>query len=137
MKIRNNFRFIDVVSKWPGSQHDFAIFEACGLKRYLEENNVGHLLGDSRYPLRQHLLTPVIQPADQREKAYNVAHAKGRGVNECAFGVLKARFRCLHRSGVCLPFKPGKCANVILACMRLHNMCIDADIQLEDVPQLE
>lgn len=38
--------------------------------------------------------------------------------------------RCLHKSGGCLMFEPSKCAQVISACIRLHNLCITNNIPL-------
>ena len=43
-------------------------------------------------------------------------------------------FRCLHKTGGCLPLRPGKCCKVITACMRLHNLCLDQNIPLPDPP---
>ncbi|WAR22583.1 HARB1-like protein, partial [Mya arenaria] len=60
--------------------------------RHLELNNVGMLLGDSGYPLRHYLMTPVLQLQGRQQTAYNVAHARGRVVVEQAFGLLKSRF---------------------------------------------
>ncbi|WAQ95414.1 HARB1-like protein, partial [Mya arenaria] len=86
-------RFNDVVATWPGSANDAGIFDNCGLKRHLELNDVGMLLGDSGYPLRHYLMTPVLRPQGIQQTAYNVAHARGRVVVERAFGLLKSRFR--------------------------------------------
>ncbi|XP_060580385.1 putative nuclease HARBI1 [Ruditapes philippinarum] len=86
-------RFTDVVSRWPGSQHDAAIFNACGLKTHLEQSNNGLLLGDSGHPLRRYLLTPKVNPTTPQEEAFNKHHSRGRMVVEKAFGILKSRFR--------------------------------------------
>lgn len=127
-----NLKFIDLVAKWPGSQHDSAIFNSCGLKSYLEENPVGLLLGDSGYALKRYMLTPKLQATTPQEERFNAAHKTGRVVVERAFGVLKSRFRCLHRSGGCLPFRPEKCTRVVTACVRLHNLCCDRGIPMPD-----
>ena len=87
------FRFTDVVAKWPGSQHDASTFESCGLKSYLENHEIGWLLGDSGYPLRKYLITPKPNPMTDAENRFNVAHSQTRIVVERAFGVLKSRFR--------------------------------------------
>lgn len=62
-------------------------------QNYLERTCPGHLLGDSGYPLRGYLMTPILQPTSLAQEKYNKAHAKGRVVVERAFGVLKSRFR--------------------------------------------
>lgn len=126
--VDTRMKFLDVVAKWPGSTHDAAILDSCALKNYLERACPGHLLGDSGYPLREYLMTPIMQPTTPAQHKYNKAHATGRVVIERAFGVLKSRFRCLHKSGGCLPFQPSKCVQVVSACVRLHNLCQDRNI---------
>ncbi|XP_052772710.1 putative nuclease HARBI1 [Mya arenaria] len=128
--VNSNMRFNDVVARWPGSANDAGIFDNCGLKRHLELNDVGMLLGDSGYPLRHYLMTPVLRPQGIQQTAYNVAHARGRVVVERAFGLLKSRFRCLHKTGGCLMFSPDKCAQIVTACIHLHNLCLDRHVPM-------
>ncbi|WAR04869.1 HARB1-like protein, partial [Mya arenaria] len=90
---------------WPGSTHDNTIFENCGLKAWVEANN--------------------IRPTTQQENAFNLAHSRTRMVVERAFGLLKSRFRCLHKTGGFLQITPEKAAKVFVVCAKLHNMCID------------
>ncbi|XP_052217669.1 putative nuclease HARBI1 isoform X1 [Dreissena polymorpha] len=125
----SRMNFIDVVAKWPGSQHDASIFNTCGLKEHLERTHAGILLGDSGYGLRRYLLTPKQNPMTESERRYNNYHARGRVVIERAFGVLKSRFRCLHKSGGVLPFNPTKSSHVVVACMKLHNLCITFNVK--------
>jgi hypothetical protein len=66
------------------------------------------------------------------ERAYTRAHVATRVVVEKAFGVCKQRFRAIHKSGGVLTYAPEKCCKIIVACMILHNMCMDAGIPLED-----
>ncbi|XP_060601628.1 putative nuclease HARBI1 [Ruditapes philippinarum] len=91
--VDHKVRFTDMVSKWPGSTHDSSIFENSSLKVHLERNQIGHLLGDSGYALKKHLLTPLLNPSNQMQSDYNKAHSSGRMVVERAFGMLKSRFR--------------------------------------------
>ena len=42
-------------------------------------------------------------------------------------------YRCLHKTGGCLPFSPGKSCQVIGACMRLHNRCMELGLPLPDI----
>ncbi|WAR10610.1 HARB1-like protein [Mya arenaria] len=100
-----DMRFTDVVAQWPGSTHDNTIFENCGLKAWVEANN--------------------IRPTTQQENAFNLAHSRTRMVVERAFGLLKSRFRCLHKTGGFLQITPEKAAKVFVVCAKLHNMCID------------
>ena len=85
-----------------------------------------------RFGLAPYLLTPILHPHGRAEAAYNYSHIHTRVVIERAFGVLKSRFRCLHKSGGSLTYAPAKCCNIILACTILHNMCIDANVDLAE-----
>ncbi|XP_052768749.1 putative nuclease HARBI1 isoform X2 [Mya arenaria] len=120
-----DMRFTDVVAQWPGSTHDNTIFENCGLKAWVEANNVGWLIGDAGYALKPNMLTPKIRPTTQQENAFNLAHSRTRMVVERAFGLLKSRFRCLHKTGGFFQITPEKAAKVFVVCAKLHNMCID------------
>ena len=47
-------------------------------------------------------------------------------------------FRCLHKTGGCLPFTPAKCASICVACCKLHNFCMDSGQDVsddDDVPE--
>lgn len=78
-----------------------------------------------RYPLQPWLLTAVPNPRNRAEERFNVAHKRGRSVVERTFGTLKARFRCLDRSGGCLLYSPERCVNIIVSCLVLHNICVE------------
>ncbi|XP_052268053.1 putative nuclease HARBI1 isoform X1 [Dreissena polymorpha] len=134
--VDHEMRFTDVVAQWPGSVHDSTIMENCALKQWLTTTNNNWLLGDSGYGLKPYLLTPIGTPSTPSEVLYNNAHVKTRLVVERAFGILKSRFRCLHKSGGCLLVKPSKAAQIVSVCMRLHNLCkemnVPAPLVLED-----
>ncbi|XP_046360526.1 putative nuclease HARBI1 [Haliotis rufescens] len=118
-------RFTSVVSKWPGSTHDSFMLQNSKIGQYMETaGNDGWLLGDSGYACRPWLLTPIVNPTTPSEERYNTAHCRTRNTVERAFGLLKSRFRCLHKSGGCLPFTPPKCHQVVYATCQLHNFCI-------------
>ncbi|XP_067669955.1 putative nuclease HARBI1 [Haliotis asinina] len=118
-------RFLNVVSRWPGATHDATVLSNSALGQHLENTPIdGWLLGDSGYPSRSWLLTPILEAQTYPEERYNNCHSKTRNVIERAFGVLKSRFRCLHKSTGCLPFSPAKSSRIIMACFKLHNFCI-------------
>lgn len=94
MKI--SFRFTNIVCKFPGSTHDAFILQSSSLPECVANlEDDGWLLGDSGYPLKEWLMTPVTNPRTGQERRYNSSHCKTRNVIERAFGVLKARFRYL------------------------------------------
>ncbi|XP_046328206.2 putative nuclease HARBI1 isoform X1 [Haliotis rufescens] len=129
-----NLRFTNVVTKWPGSAHDASILTNSSIGDQFNRNCPdGFLLGDSGYGCRPWLLTPVLDPKTRHEERYNSSHCRTRNTIERAFGVLKSRFRCLHKSTGCLPFSTSKNCKVIMAAFKLHNFCMDQKVPL---PQL-
>lgn len=63
----------------------------------METRTSGYLLGDSGFPLKPCLITPVLNAQSQAQERYNAKHAKTRVVVERAFGVMKCRLRLLFR----------------------------------------
>ncbi|XP_048251379.1 putative nuclease HARBI1 [Haliotis rufescens] len=118
-------RFTNIIVQWPGSTHDSHIFNNCNLKRHLGDGKYDiWLLGDSGYACRPYLLTPVNNPANEKEEKYNRCHIGTRNSVERSFGLCKSRFRCLHKSTGCLLFSPQKSIKIITACFQLHNLPI-------------
>ncbi|CAK1582627.1 unnamed protein product [Parnassius mnemosyne] len=130
----------DVVARWPGSTHDSAIYQNSYIYRKFERGEYGdsHLLGDSGYPLKPHLLTPYLNPTTSGERKYNEAHIRTRNVVERQYGVLKRRFPVL---AVGIRLALNNAINVIIACCILHNICIlrneQQPVNNDDVPNLE
>lgn len=83
----------------------------------------GIILGDSGYPQRSWLFTPIAAPRSVPETRYNVAHRRTRSYVEHAFGLLKTRWRVLHSE---CRFQPEKLCKVATVCAMLHNIAIDA-----------
>ena len=85
--------FYNVVCRWPGSVHDSRIFDNSTIRDVLEDGRLpGHLLGDSAYPCRRYLLTPLLSPNGPHEAAYNTSHVKTKNCIDRAFRLLKRRF---------------------------------------------
>ncbi|KAJ1109814.1 hypothetical protein NDU88_007172 [Pleurodeles waltl] len=80
--------------------------------------------GDSGYPNLSWLLTPVRNPRRRVEERYNEAHGRTRRIIERTFGLLKARFHCLHLTGGSLYYSPKKVCQIIVACFMLHNLAL-------------
>lgn len=90
------------------------------------------MLGDSGYPLRNYLLTPLVQTHNPVEELYNKNHIKTRTVIERTFGIWKRRFPVLKIGMRC---KLDLMKNIIVATAVLHNMAIEAKenyLDLED-----
>ncbi|XP_061600257.1 putative nuclease HARBI1 [Cololabis saira] len=118
----------DIVARWPGGTHDSYVFvnSAVGQKAAREEFGWSFLLGDSGYPLRSYLVTPVTNPATPAEERFNEAHTDTRTHIERMFGRWKSRFRCIHRSWGGLRLTPAKSCGVIVVTAMLHNMAVRA-----------
>ncbi|KAJ8049080.1 Protein ALP1-like [Holothuria leucospilota] len=93
-----NYFVMDVVSKWPGSTHDSFIFRNSSLLQLFENSIItgGWLLGDSGYPSKPWLLTPLRNRVYPEECRYNNSHGITRCIVQRCIGILKSRFRCLH-----------------------------------------
>lgn len=87
------------------------------------------VLGDSGYPLRTWLLTPLQNEPEPNtpEFRYNTRHRSIRSIIERCNGVLKMRFRCLLKHRV-LHYAPAFASQIINACVVLHNICIENNI---------
>ncbi|KAG8234147.1 hypothetical protein J437_LFUL014514 [Ladona fulva] len=91
--------------------------------------NTGYLLGDSAYPSKSYLLTPVLNPRTLDEQRYNRSYIRTRNTIERCFGVLKRRFPCLSRG---LRLRLGTTVAVIVAVVVLHNIATSDGNRIED-----
>ncbi|KAJ0177700.1 hypothetical protein K1T71_006573 [Dendrolimus kikuchii] len=105
-----DMQITSVDASYGGSTHDAFIWNAHPVKSHLEHiNESTWLLGDSGYPLRKFLMTPIINAApDTSESHYTDIHVHTRNIIERTIGLLKACFHCLlvHRV---LHYKPETC----------------------------
>ncbi|CAI6373046.1 unnamed protein product [Macrosiphum euphorbiae] len=128
----SNLKILNVNALFPGSTHDAHVWNNSNVTNTLQElhsrnyNNF-FLLGDSGYPLRPWLLTPITHPTTAAEELYNNKQMSTRSIIERCNGVLKMRFRCLFKDRV-LHYKPEKSSQIINACVVLHNMCIEHNV---------
>ncbi|KAJ1172143.1 hypothetical protein NDU88_003993 [Pleurodeles waltl] len=123
---------------FPGSVHDAYILRNSSIP-YVMDQLQRHwvwLLGDSGYPNLSWLLTPVRNPRTRAEKRYNEAHGRTRRMIKRNFGLLKARFRCLHMTGGSLFYSPRKVCQIIVAFCMLHNLALRQQVPFlqEDGP---
>ncbi|KAJ1129344.1 hypothetical protein NDU88_007715 [Pleurodeles waltl] len=127
-----------VNAKFPGSVHDAYFLQNCSIPYVmgqLQRHRVW-LLGDSGYPNLSWLLTPVRNPRTRAEEHYIEAHGRNQRIIERTFGLLKARFRCLHMIGGSLFYSPKKVCQIIVACCMLHNLALRRQVPFlqEDGP---
>lgn len=82
------------------------------------------VLGDAGYPLSPIVLLPIVDaPEGSPEYRYTTRHTHTRCTIERVFGILKGRFRCLHKDRV-LSYQPEVAADFFKACAVLHNILI-------------
>ena len=111
-----------IVTRWQGSTHDSRIFANSRICDSFEERQIdGFLLGDSGYPSKPYLLTPVPSVTTRAEGKYNRSHIKTRVRIEQCFGVLKKRFHVLASP---LRTRLDNTTNIIVAVTCLHNLAI-------------
>lgn len=93
------------------------------------------MTGDSGYPLREYLLTPVGNAVeDSPEGRFNAVHKRARSTIERTFGILKGRWRCLLAARE-LHYDSDRAGKIILACCVLHNMCTRAGLSAPELTQ--
>lgn len=120
-----SMRFQYVSAKYPGSVHDSRVFKKSNIFRDFDTLNWrpfrnAVILGDSGYPLKDYLIVPFLRPENSQQRRFNRAHKSTRRLIECAFGILKERFRCLKF----LRVKPTYACEIIKACCVMHNLCL-------------
>lgn len=73
----SDLKFINLVARWHGSVHDSRIFGNSEVCANMENDGLdGYLLGDSGYPQRTYLMTPLANPKNRAEQAYNFAQIR-------------------------------------------------------------
>jgi len=134
-----DYKFLWVNVGSPGSNSDCGIFNRSSLEPALREGTLGlprpsplpyddrpipyFMVGDDAFPLREYMVKPysyAVLNHDQR--IFNYRLSRGRRVVENAFGILAARFRCLHTTMI---LTPRNAVSVTKACIVLHNVLRD------------
>lgn len=128
----HQLKAVDIVARWPGSAHDATIFDHSSLKRRFEQNEfrTALLLGDSGYPVRKYLLTPLITPRSPSEQKYNETQIRTRNSIERFFGVIKRRFPVLSLG---MRVRLDTVQDIIVATTVLHNI---ARTENEEEPEI-
>nr|CAI5865952.1 unnamed protein product [Callosobruchus analis] len=86
----------DIVARWPRSTHDAHIFKNSTLYHRFETGHLGNslLIGDSGYPLKPYLITPLLQANTEGKRSFNGSLIRTRNIVERAYGATKA-FPCI------------------------------------------
>ncbi|VEN39665.1 unnamed protein product, partial [Callosobruchus maculatus] len=135
-----NLVILSVNANYGGSTHDSFIWRNSLVHTHMEQNYLegdrsSWLLGDSGYPQQPWLMTPFRNTlANTPQRRYDNRLSLARNTVERCIGLLKMRFRCLAQVRV-LRYNPSKAGCIINACCVLHNMCISANIQMDQQPQ--
>ncbi len=131
----SKLRILNVVARWPGATHDATIFNNSRVNHSFENNEFRNciLLGDSGYPIRNYLMTPLLQPHAPAEHLYNESHIRTRNVIERCFGVLKRRFPILAYG---CRLSLDTVLSVIVAASILHNIALNMnDEEAPPIPE--
>ncbi|XP_046976572.1 putative nuclease HARBI1 [Vanessa cardui] len=128
----SNLLILNVNAKFGGATHDSHIWSSSRVELYMRElhqnNEQVWLLGDSGYPQRPWLMTPILNAVEgSREHRYTQLHVQARNCIERCFGLLKARWRCLLRDRV-LHYHPRVASKITMACCVLHNIALQAGL---------
>jgi len=125
--------FLDVFTGTPSKVHDAKVYYLSFIYQQLPEMCLGdlHIVADEAYPLSTWLLTPYKESnqMNQAQRLYNNKLSSARQLIDCAFKLLKRRFRQLSR----LDFHQVDTASkFLIACCVLHNICIFAKDYVDD-----
>ncbi|KAJ8980951.1 hypothetical protein NQ317_001214 [Molorchus minor] len=92
-----DLKILNIVARWEGSQHDSTIFNNSNVRGRFERGEMGNNLfvGDSGYPIRKYLITPLANPVTPAEQLFNESQIRTRNPVERCYGVWKRRFPIL------------------------------------------
>lgn len=112
----------DLVARWQGSVHDTTIFNNSRIRALFEAGIFGDalLLGDSGYPVRSYLMTPLHNTETRAQELYNESLIRTRNTIERVFGIWKRRFPILALGSRFS--KVERVLPVIVATAILHNI---------------
>lgn len=131
---------MDVVARWPGASHDSNIFDNSLIRAKFENGEMQNsvILGDSGYPVRPYLITPLTNPRTEAEQLFNEAQIRTRNVIERTFGIWKRRFPILS---VGIRSQLPLAQDIVIATAILHNIaCLqnenefphEGEVEIED-----
>ncbi len=122
---------------YPGNSHDSVILQPTALWDDIKKGQsipeiakkVGNvnipplIVADSAFPFERWLMKPFTNAnTTPMQRYFNYRLSRARMVTECAYGQLKGRWRILLRKN---ESQQNNARAVTLACVVLHNICID------------
>jgi hypothetical protein len=129
----HKLKILDIVARWPGSAHDSNIFRNSSIMRKFESGQMGSNVGDSGYPIKRYLITPLGTPVLPAEQLFNESQIRTRNPVERSYGVWKRRFPILALG---IRLKRNRLEAVIIATAVLHNIAYhmsEPDPPIEEV----
>lgn len=122
-----NCRFIAMSCMHAGSTNDVQAFETCHLKNANETQvEPYHWVGDAAYTSTNTMMVPYtgvnLHVTNPELDSFNFWQSQIRITIERCFGIFVRRWGIFWKS---LSHKLGNVANIVHACCRLHNFCID------------
>ena len=133
-----NKRFLYAAVGAPGSTHDARLLKESSIytailngdvmpDKVIRLSDFGEIplvtIGDSAFPQYAWLLKMYNENTrDKQQKYFNKRLCGARVVTENAYGMLKGRWRFLYKKTECRLFN---LRYIIMACIALHNICID------------
>ena len=135
--IDSKYRFIWASAGFPGNSHDSIDFQSTELYDSICEGNLipsvaknesgtdvyPLILGDSAFSFKTWLMKPYTNAVLTQEVRYfNYRLSRARMTTEGAYGKLKGQWRVIYRK---CESQPDNVKTMTLACIVLHNICID------------
>ncbi|CAO2818879.1 unnamed protein product [Amaranthus hypochondriacus] len=137
--VDHEFRFLDVVTGWPGAMTVSRFLKCSGFYKLCENGErlskclrfddvelKEYIVGGAHYPLLPWLITPYDnQECSALNSKFRAAHEAARLLAVRALSHLKGSWRILSK----VMWRPdkSKLPSIILACCLLHNIMIDFD----------
>lgn len=128
-----DLKILDIVARWPGSAHDSTIFNNSNIRERFERGELGDnlLVGDSGYPIKSYLITPLLRPVRNEEHLFNESQIRTRNPVERCYGVWKRRFPVLALG---IRLNLDRVEAVIVATAVLHNIACERN---EEIPPID
>ncbi|XP_063802216.1 putative nuclease HARBI1 [Pseudophryne corroboree] len=133
-----SLQILSLNAKFPGNSHDAHVIRQSGIWQRLRamEGQDMWLLGDRGYPCTPWLMTPYSKSRPGPQTAFNSALTATRQLVERTIGVLKGRFRVLHRTGGDIMYSPEMVSKIVVLCAILHNIAVRSRMELPQTEEL-